>query len=72
MSHWLNYEGSMVVDVDGSVLDAYFIDKDGDIEDQFRIEKPLPEPGVILQLVAGGVGLAFLSKRRMRKNRRPS
>ena len=32
---------------------------------------PTPEPGVILQLVAGGVGLAFLNKRRMRKNRRP-
>jgi hypothetical protein len=70
MSYWLNYEGSMVVDVDGSVLDAYFIDKDGDIEDQFRIEKALPEPGVILQLVAGGVGLAFLNKRRQRSNTR--
>jgi hypothetical protein len=33
---------------------------------------PTPEPGVILQLVAGGVGLAFLNKRRMRKNRGPS
>jgi hypothetical protein len=30
----------------------------------------LPEPGVILQLVAGGVGLAFLNSRRMRKNQR--
>ena len=29
-----------------------------------------PEPGMILQLVAGGVGLAFLNERRMRKNRR--
>ncbi len=27
---------------------------------------PVPEPGVILQLVAGGIGLAFLNKRRMR------
>jgi hypothetical protein len=33
---------------------------------------PTPEPGVILQLFAGGVGLAFLNKRRMRKNREPS
>jgi hypothetical protein len=33
---------------------------------------PTPEPGAILQLVAGGVGLAFLNKQRMRKNRRPS
>ena len=28
----------------------------------------VPEPGAILQLVAGGIGLAFLDKRRMRKN----
>jgi len=26
---------------------------------------PVPEPSVILQLVAGGVGLVFLNKRRM-------
>jgi hypothetical protein len=32
----------------------------------------VPEPGAILQLVAGGVGLAFLNKRRLRKKRRPS
>jgi hypothetical protein len=31
---------------------------------------PIPEPGAILQLVAGGVGLAFLNDRWMRKNRR--
>ena len=30
----------------------------------------VPEPGAILQLVAGGIGLAFLNKRRMRKNGR--
>ena len=29
----------------------------------------VPEPGVILQLVAGGVGLAWLRQRRLRKNR---
>lgn len=33
---------------------------------------PTPEPGAILQLVAGGLGLVFLSKRRMRKNLRAS
>jgi hypothetical protein len=33
---------------------------------------PTPEPGVILQLFGGGIGLAFLNKRRMRKNREPS
>jgi hypothetical protein len=30
----------------------------------------LPEPGAILQLVAGGIGLAFLNKRRLRMKRR--
>jgi hypothetical protein len=30
---------------------------------------PTPEPGVILQLFSGGIGLAFLNRRRMRKNR---
>ena len=30
---------------------------------------PTPEPAVILQLVAGGIGLAFLNRRRMRTNR---
>jgi hypothetical protein len=28
---------------------------------------PTPEPGVILQLLTGGIGLTFLNKRRMRK-----
>ncbi len=31
---------------------------------------PTPEPGMMLQLVTGGIGLAFLNKRRMRKGRR--
>ena len=30
----------------------------------------VPEPGLILQLVAGGIGLAFLNKRRLRERRR--
>jgi cell division septation protein DedD len=30
---------------------------------------PTPEPGLILQLIAGGVGLAFLNRRRVSKNR---
>ena len=32
---------------------------------------PTPEPGAILQLVTGGIGLAFLNQRRMRKKRHP-
>jgi thermitase len=31
---------------------------------------PTPEPGAVLQLVTGGVGMAFLNKRRIRKNQR--
>ena len=31
---------------------------------------PTPEPGALLQLIAGGVGLAFLNKRWLRKKRR--
>ena len=33
------------------------------------INAPLPEPGVILQLVSGGVGLAWLQRRRNRRVR---
>jgi hypothetical protein len=29
---------------------------------------PTPEPGMILQLLTGGIGLTFLNKRRMRRN----
>jgi hypothetical protein len=39
MAFAINYEGSLVVDVEGHVLDGYFIDKDGDIEDVFQIVK---------------------------------
>jgi hypothetical protein len=31
---------------------------------------PLPEPGVILQIVVGGAGLALLNRRRMQRRRR--
>jgi predicted NBD/HSP70 family sugar kinase len=71
MSYWLNYEGSMVIDVDGSILDAHFIDKDGNVRDHFRIEKPLPEPAAVIQLLAGGIALTLLSKRRARCGRKP-
>ena len=44
----------------------------GDMDHVSRGLVPVPEPGVIPQLVAGGVVLAFLDKHRMRKNRRSS
>jgi hypothetical protein len=65
----INDLGSMVIDVDGSTLDGYWIDDTSVVADHFRIVK-LPEPGVALQLVAGGVGLVFLNKRRILENRR--
>ena len=37
---------------------------------QHSLAIAVPEPGVILQLVAGTAGLAFLDKRRVRKKRR--
>lgn len=61
----------MVIDVDGSLLDAHFIDKDGNVRDHFRIEKPLPEPGGVLQLVVGGVALRHLVKRNAEDRCRP-
>jgi len=39
MAYALNYEGSLLVDVEGHVLDGYFIDKDGVIDDVFQIVK---------------------------------
>jgi hypothetical protein len=42
----------------------------GDMDHVSKGLVPVPEPGVMLQLVVGGAGLAFLSKHRMRKNQR--
>jgi len=39
MADWDNYEGSLVIDVDGLHLDGYFIDKDGIEKDHFQIVK---------------------------------
>jgi hypothetical protein len=39
MSVWVNFEGSLLVDVYGKRLDAYWIDKNGVLADRFRIVK---------------------------------
>jgi hypothetical protein len=53
MTVGVDYEGSLLVDVDGGQLDALFLDKDGLVRDRFRIVKPVPEPsGRLLGLVA--------------------
>ncbi|MBW2274092.1 MAG: metallophosphoesterase, partial [Deltaproteobacteria bacterium] len=56
----INYEGSMVIDVDGSVLEAVFVDKDGVIGDRFRIEKPALPAALSVVDEAAAVALAGL------------
>ena len=69
-----DYDG-LCADVDPCPLDPdNDLDGDGlcaDVEpdsDGDGIIDIVPEPGVFLQLVAGGIGLALLNRRRMRKN----
>ena len=45
MVRGVNYEGSLVLDVDGAVLEAAWIDMDGDVQDRFRIRKGGPACG---------------------------
>ena len=39
MQYWENYEGSVVMDIDGAQLDAYFINRDGEVNDTYRLTK---------------------------------
>ncbi len=58
----------MLIDIEGSTLEAVFIDKDGDVLDTFRIEK-VPEPAAgVAQLAALGA-LAAARSRRVRRGR---
>jgi hypothetical protein len=64
MEKSINYEGSMLIDIDGSVLEAVFIDKDGVIDDHFRIEKPTPPvvaPTADAAALTGLAGVLLLS-----------
>jgi hypothetical protein len=59
---WINYEGSMVVDIDGATLEAVFIDKDEVQSDRFRIEK-VPEPSSALLRIVALASLVFVHRR---------
>ena len=72
--------GSMVIDVEGSQLDAYMVDRFGTVRDQFRITKgatPVPIGGnaywKLLMLsvfaVTGGLGLGVANRRSGRFSR---
>lgn len=39
MAYWENFEGSLVIDIVGQRLDGYFINKNGEVNDHFRIVK---------------------------------
>ena len=49
MQYWENYEGSVVMDIDGAQLDAYFINRDGEVNDTYRLTKNIDsdEDGVL-------------------------
>jgi hypothetical protein len=62
MTSWINFEGSMVIDVDGSSLDAFFIDRNGVVDDHFRILKNVGfiPPGVPSLRIPGLTALSVM------------
>ncbi len=62
MTSWINFGGSMLIDVDGSSLDAFFIDKNGVVDDHFRILKnaAFMPPGVPSLRIQGLVALSVM------------
>ena len=45
MTYWENIEGSVVVDITGSQMDAYFIRNDGAVNDEYRLTKNIDSDG---------------------------
>ena len=45
MIYWENIEGSVVIDVEGSQMDAYFIRNDGEVRDEYRLTKNVDSDG---------------------------
>ncbi|MCY3838406.1 MAG: metallophosphoesterase, partial [Gammaproteobacteria bacterium] len=45
MTYWENIEGSVVVDIAGSQMDAYFIRNDGEVRDEYRLTKNVDSDG---------------------------
>jgi hypothetical protein len=77
MAYWDNYEGSLVIDIDGVRLDGYFIDKDGMEKDHFQITKAgaavpaFSDLGrlmlVVMMILLASVGLRYSRLRRTRE-----
>ena len=45
MIYWENIEGSVVIDIEGSQMDAYFIRNDGEVRDSYRLTKNIDGDG---------------------------
>jgi hypothetical protein len=61
MTVFINYEGSLVVDVNGSQLDGYWIDKDGVLDDHFQIRKQTNAIPALSDSWTAGAALAALA-----------
>jgi hypothetical protein len=61
MAYWENFEGSLVIDINGRRLDGYFITRNGDVNDHFTIFKGPPEIPALPPWGRGVLGLAVLA-----------
>ena len=66
----IEFEGSMLIDIEGNTLDAYFVSRLGDVLDRFQIVKGVPVPGpgggttVLILLVLLLMGSGWMVSRR--------
>lgn len=60
MTAGINFEGSLLIDIENGRLDARFIDRDGIVGDRFSIEK-VPEPTSGASAAAALLGIALAS-----------
>jgi lysophospholipase L1-like esterase len=71
LEDWRETNTWIFVDANNTGTDPNNPDTDGDgVDDGDEVDAgtdPVPEPGGVLQLIAGGIGLTFLNKRRLRK-----
>jgi hypothetical protein len=72
MAYWENFEGSLVIDINGRRLDGYFITRNGDVNDHFTIFKGPVEIPALPPWGSSILGLALLAAAGMgRARRRP-